>query len=157
MTDEPGALGVDASTNLLGAATGNPSFTEGRLRSVTTERDPDPLGRVDSLVETISAAHLAIFRRHRRVVDAGRADAEIRALLDESAAAALTLAPDAIRHARDLAYELTINELLGPVSDETWEALRDAVERAEAGLRELLRRQQQIADLLSARLEEDDR
>lgn len=118
-------------------------------------REFDPLATVDSLLEIITLAHAAIYTEHRRLIDLDADDDESRRLLDESAEIALLQAPSAGRRARELASEWGARQLLDPSSAASaLAATEKETARAERALRRLLRRQEEIAAKLRARLEE---
>jgi hypothetical protein len=117
--------------------------------------DPDPLASVESLLEIITLAHAAIYTGHRHLVDLGVDDDDSRRLLEESAGIVFDEAPTAGQRARELASEWGARQLLDPTSaPAALAAAESEAARAEAALRQLLRRQEEIAASLRARLEE---
>jgi len=117
--------------------------------------ESDPLAIVESLVEVITLAHAAIYTEHRRLTDLDADDDETRRLLDESARIVLSDAPKAGQRARELASEWGARQLLDPASAAAaLTATKEEALRAERALRRSLRRQEEIAAQLRARLEE---
>lgn len=111
--------------------------------------EADPLGRVDSLMEITTCAHAVIYTRHRRLVGLGLADEKTRRLLDESVRIVLENAPEAARKPRLLALEQAARQRLDPAASADRTDVEQAIVDAEARLRAVLRRQQQIADELT--------
>jgi hypothetical protein len=126
-----------------------------RLVCVGSASDFGPLETVESLLEVITLAHAAIYAEHRRLVDLGADDDESRRLLAESVRIVFSEAPDASRRARGLASEWGGRQLLDPSSAASaLMATEEEAARAEPALRQLLRRQEEIAARLRSRLDE---
>lgn len=115
----------------------------------------DPLATVESLLEIITLAHAAIYTTHRRLIDLGADDEESRRLLDESVEIVFSQAPEVGRRARELAAEWGARQLLDPSSaPSVLAAAENEAARTESALRQLLRRQEEVATRLRSRLDE---
>lgn len=119
---------------------------------VAADATPDPLRRVEALMDIIAEAHAAIFTAHRQMVTAGHDDEHARDLLRESANLTMRKAPRVARVARSAAQDHAIAQILDPETPATDAGLSEAIAAAERTLTELLRRQQEIADELVARV-----
>ena len=101
-------------------------------------------------MDIVSSAHMLIYTRHRDLIARGLADDTTRALLDESVRIAVERAPAVFLSAREVALDHAAQRLLDPASDAV-SGIERAIMQAEQALDDLLRRQRQIADELTAR------
>lgn len=115
----------------------------------------DPLAAIESLLEIIMLAHAAIYTEHRRVADLGADDDESRRLLAESAQIVFDRAPAVSQRARELAAEWGATQLLDPQgASSALAAVETEAAGAERALRQLLHRQEEIADRLRTLIDE---
>lgn len=133
--------------------------SRGGATSVSTTPDydgvvsevPDPLRRLNLLLEAIRIAHEAIYDLHRRLVSADRATPISQGLLAESARIVLHTTPEATAAVRRLAGQWHEQSALDPAAaDRTAVKLEQRLVNVEAVLRELLDRESAIAAELRA-------
>jgi DNA-binding NarL/FixJ family response regulator len=110
---------------------------------------PEPLRRLNVVLEAMFIAHETIYDLHRGLVSADRTTARSRSLLAESARIVLQSAPEASAAARALASQWHEQSVLDPDTAEvTAQALETEFAHAEPLLRELLDRESAIASEL---------
>lgn len=118
-----------------------------------TER-PRALRDLDAYASTSVIAHEAVFGLHREVTMRGRANAQMRQLLHESADIALRELPRTTSEARRLAIHWDDQSVLDPGgADATLRALTAELERVAPRITRLLDRQREIAGELRSHLE----
>ncbi len=112
---------------------------------------PDPLRRLNVLLEAMFIAHETIYDLHRRLVSADRATPISRSLLTESAQIVLHKAGQASRSARPLADQWHEQSVLDPqAAEQTALQLHTELTDVEPLLRELLARETAISAELRA-------
>jgi len=117
---------------------------------------PDPLRRLNVLLEALFIAHATIYDLHRRVVSAERATPTSQRLLAESAQIVLQSTPEASAAVRRLASQWHEQSVLNPeVADLTAVKLEEQLVDVEVVLRDLLDRERAIAADLRARAGEE--
>ncbi len=115
----------------------------------------DALRRIDLLVRTVMRLHSVIFGTHRDLIAADAADDGSRALLSESVAISLDQLPTIVAEVRDLAFDIEAARLFdSSTSDVSAPDVAQRMARVEAQLVVMVRRQNEIADALDARLDE---
>lgn len=112
---------------------------------------PEPLQRLNVLLEALAIAHVTIYDLRARLVREGAATPRCEVLLAESARIVLNEAPEASAAARRLASLWHEQSVLDPeAAGRTASALDEELARTESALRELLSRETAIAAELSA-------
>ena len=112
---------------------------------------PEPLRRLNVVLEAMFIAHETIYGLHRGLVSADQATARSRSLLAESARIVLQSAPEASAPARALASQWHEQSVLAPeTAEQTALELETELAHAESLLRELLDRESAIAAELRA-------
>jgi hypothetical protein len=112
---------------------------------------PEPLRRLNVLLEALFIAHETIYDLHSELARAERATPTSQELLAESARIVLQKAPDASATVRRLAGQWHEQSVLDPdVAEETAVKLETELAHAESLLRELLDRETEIASELRA-------
>jgi hypothetical protein len=116
---------------------------------------PDPLRRLNVLLEALFIAHTTIYDLHRRVLSVERATPTSQRLLAESAQIVLQRTPEATAAVRRLAGQWHEQSVLNPeAADRTAAKLEEQLVDVEAVLRDLLDRESAIAADLRALAEE---
>lgn len=119
-----------------------------------TVEPPEPVTRLDALLEIARIAHEAIFDLHRKLTSIGRATPESRALLAESAQLAVRQIPKLTSNARALTARWRDESVLNlAAAERTLGELTAELERIEPDLESALNRQRQVAAGLRSMLE----
>jgi len=115
---------------------------------------PPALARLDSFLAASVIAHEATFDLHRELAELGRVGADADELLVESARLTLRELPRTVGEARRLAATWRDQSMLDPaVAATTLEVLVGELDRIEPAMRDLLKRQREIAERLRSMLE----
>lgn len=118
---------------------------------------PDPLARLDVLLEALFIAHTTIYDLHLDLVLADRATPTSQGLLTESARIASQRTSEATADVRRLAVQWHEQSVLDPeAADRTALEIEQQLTATEVVLRDLLHRQAAIAAQLEALVAESD-
>lgn len=119
-----------------------------------TER-PERLARLNAYGDVAMIAHEAVWDLHQRLVARDLANERTRDLLTESARIATAEIPRALHNARRLATRWSEEDVLDPrAASRTLHALTEELDRVAPQLRQLRRRQNEIAAELRRLLDE---